>query len=316
MPSPKEISREVNTGFICTGRRPRDWEIGGVRGADFPNVNRLGAWDEHLPEGESQRVNGIDVMGCLPWSFLNACEIHALHTDLGSFDFDDRVLAKMSGTTVHGNTMWRVWNTAHRCGLAAQGSWPVTDSVTTFAAFYANDIPKRALSQVKRFKEEWDVQLAWTDSDPMSVRDALTRTPVWAVNHNHGFVIVKEHSPTHWKVYDSYPGGDGDYVRLMRKDSIRAAANVRLVRVGTAETVRPVPSLPEECKVWVAGNPWAVGLHVNGRLYVDEPWKIDLQWQLRNRDRDDRFHGGPILPITPEQYAEFDKVNLKNQPIA
>lgn len=297
----------LNTGLILQARKPRDWEQGGIVGAEWGVENSSGQWMDFLPEGEMQSRYGLETMSCVSQSFCNVHEIFLKKRGI-DIDFSDRYLAKMSGTSKQGNTFWAVAEAARKYGMIKEEDWDWKPEYNEWSEYYAQ-VP---VEVQEKTIEDWDYQYRWVDVGNEAIMEGLKYSPLQVCNEWHAFCIVGYDSRG-WITYDSYPGGDGDFMGLWDFDKPFQSA---MGHISTDHVLKPNYELPEEAKVWEAGGQTRTGLHVKGKLFVDENFKIDLQWQLRNRDPETNiFSGGKIIPVTPEIFNSFKHYNLKGERI-
>jgi hypothetical protein len=294
----------TNTGYLGKERHPRDWQLGSISGDDFPIIRLNGDWREFVPKGEHQGQS----MGCVAHSMCNVLEMHALASGLGDFNFSDRYLAEMSGTTQIGNSFWPVWMSARKYGLVSEERWP-SPAGLDFNTYY-RDIPIEIIEEGIAFAKRYDIQMRWIEEDIESMEFALMSTPLWVASLGHAYTIIAR-GDGGWITFDSFSGPDGSFVGFHPDD--RLFSGIAQVRLIPQAGLMP-PTLPEECLVFEAQGIGRWGLHVKGKLYVDDLPKLEGQWMLRNRDSvTDKFMGGPMKPITTEMFDSFPHYNLKNE---
>jgi len=73
----------------------------------------------------------------------------------GLFNFSDRFIAKMSGTTPSGNSCPNVWNAIRHYGMIAEADWP---SVWSTWGVYYQGIPQTLKDKALKFLQYFDVQ--------------------------------------------------------------------------------------------------------------------------------------------------------------
>jgi peptidoglycan hydrolase-like protein with peptidoglycan-binding domain len=136
-----------NTGFIEVAPRPQDWKSAEGTGVIGSPINATGDWRTYEPPGEWQRdmTTMFETDACVSFSandtletYGNYCIKHNLWpSDLvqwlqvkgyfnpdGTLNFSDRFTAKMSGTTMNGNTLPAVWESIRVNGLVPETAWP------------------------------------------------------------------------------------------------------------------------------------------------------------------------------------------------
>lgn len=295
-----------DNGFTGTGRKPRDWQLGGIAGDDFPVIRLNGDWRSFVPEGEQQGIS----QGCVSHSMCNVLEIHAKGSGLGEFNFSDRALAKASNTQPTGNNFWTVWMAAKNYGLVPEELWPAAPGMD-WDEYYA-DLPEEVDEAAAEFVKKYTIQLRWIEHDRESMEYALMCGPLWVASQRHAYTLVAR-GDGGWIAYDSFLGLNGNFMGF-HPDSreFSGVAQVRLV----PKTDNMPPVLPEECLVFEAENSGRWGLHVKGRLFVDDLPKLEGQWMLRNRDSiTDMFTGGPMKPLTTQMFNSFPHYNLKGEKV-
>lgn len=145
-----DIIKNKNLGVIID-IRPRDFIAGGETGIRGAILEALGQFDVYLPDEESQADWDpgffIDTCACVSFSALNAVEIlfnraiarGILTTEqlnflkangyidpaTGKVNFSDRFTAKMSGTTINGNSLGAVGDSIRNDGLIPEKAWPM-----------------------------------------------------------------------------------------------------------------------------------------------------------------------------------------------
>lgn len=179
-----KLHPERTTGvFIDPG--PKDW-IAGVNSqiSGITINNTSGDWIKYLPTRERQHSVYFDTQGCVTFSALNIIETilnykkaHGLlpkamideftaygYFDAnGSFNFSDRYIAKLSGTTQRGNTLNNVAEAIRKYGLIPQKMWdyPVEQRTPVFDwnEFY-KDIPQELIDIGQKVFLKW-VKINW-----------------------------------------------------------------------------------------------------------------------------------------------------------
>jgi len=176
-----------NTGLIIEAPRPLDYVYGAETG--IPEkliINVSGDWTKHLPTNERQKLSGFDVLACVSFSAANVLEIlfnYHLKNKLftlqqerflklagyidkeGNVNFSDRFIAKVSGTTKNGNSLWRVWDAIRAHGLVPENEWPFTKQQTDWESYYA-EIPDSVKARGTQFKAFFDIRYEWAIITP------------------------------------------------------------------------------------------------------------------------------------------------------
>jgi hypothetical protein len=174
-----------NSGLLIQEPRLTDFIVGGedgMVGADV--INESGNWDAYDSVHERQSGVYFDSMGCASFSAnrtlqkrLNfqldhnqlPVEIVARCIELGfivdgRFNFSDRYLAKVSGTTRKGNYFVNVWDAIRKYGLVPEALWPfdayARNPVFDWDDYYAV-IPQAVMDVGQEFLKMFDVTYAW-----------------------------------------------------------------------------------------------------------------------------------------------------------
>jgi len=166
--------------------RKTDWDASGETGIQYED--RGVEWGEYLPIPENQYqpkdpkslYSVFDTSGCTCFSHTNTLEIQGNYlfdtgklsqttidilTDLkilkdGQFNFSDRWLYHVSGTTKDGNSIITVADAARKYGLIAEEYWPFSGDLKTLEE-YAKNPPEELYALGKRFLEVMDISYEW-----------------------------------------------------------------------------------------------------------------------------------------------------------
>jgi hypothetical protein len=204
-----------NTGFIEKPPSSTDFIAG-----TLPSVVRIesGDWRSFEPQGEMQKVmgpstetssTGFETNACVSFSANDAIEVFLTYlidagkvpdehikwlNDNGYFDeegnlnFSDRFTAKVSGTTIDGNSLQAVADAIRHNGLIPEALWPMpTDAIkknpgSAWEIYYATP-PQRAFDMGKAFLERFTISYEWVFSAPgqathQKIADALKIAPL------------------------------------------------------------------------------------------------------------------------------------------
>ncbi len=129
---------------VLDGKQPADFAAGTI---PFEVRNPSGDWRPYCPDGEVQFDQFTDVQGCVSFSHTNSLEIQAKQLSGQSYNWSDRFLAKMSGTTHQGNFLTKVADTVRQYGLVNEATWPAPAGFT-WDSYYA-DIPADVIAKGK-----------------------------------------------------------------------------------------------------------------------------------------------------------------------
>ena len=210
-----KIKPGKNLGVIEQEMLPSDY----VAGANSPipyAVNVIdGSWQGYEAPGEPQtgvyvatqacvsfsaiktivlQLNRMMKVGLIPASILDQCRVQGyIDANSGLFNFSERYVAKMSGTTQDGNSARTVWDTIRHYGLVGQQVWPFPDAQRTpvFAwdDFYA-PIPQSVIDQGKKFCNQDELPHLFdlvyeqvTDTSPASLEYHLKQSPLQVLTY-------------------------------------------------------------------------------------------------------------------------------------
>lgn len=162
-----------NSGVIIIKPTKTDFVVGAITYEQRTN----GDWTPYLPLDERQSFRRFDSMACVSFSALNSCEmqLNLLLPTLplyvkkwlqdegyivnGKLEFSDRYLAKMSGTTLKGNTLPKVWDAIRHYGLVPEVNWPSNDDFNRTE--YFAEVPAYLIEKGKKFLEFFDIEYEW-----------------------------------------------------------------------------------------------------------------------------------------------------------
>lgn len=183
-----------STGFIPVEPKPGDWEIRGESGVSEQYMNALADWRKYVPANQGQKLLGVTVNGgngfetdaCVSFSaeqsmatYLNfLISVNGLapaaldflkKSDYivdGKVALSPRFLAKVSGTTSHGNSLPNVMDAARKFGMVPDSLWSMpeaqikADPANAWGIYYA-DIPQSVLDLGKGFLKHFTPQYDW-----------------------------------------------------------------------------------------------------------------------------------------------------------
>ena len=106
------------------------------------------------------QLNRAKAAGEIPADILARCQELGYLNAAGLFDFSERFIAKMSGTTTGGNSARAVWDTVRHCGLLGQQDWPYPNTqrtpVFSWDDYYA-EIPQELKDKALLALELFDI---------------------------------------------------------------------------------------------------------------------------------------------------------------
>lgn len=227
-----------NTGFITEKRSPEDYVLGGLSKSSRVALNIK--WSDHLPIKENQARRGVDTISCVSFTTLNVIEI-LLKAQFGKVsNYADRFLAVISETTPRGNSPSKVGQALRKKGAIPETMLPFSSDIKSFRDYHS-PIPKRLYREAKKFLAKYEVKHEWVDTDPQSLMEALTLSPVgisvyaWRkdnyyirpnnVADGHYTCLVDYKENEYWIVYDSYLN-DGDPIKYLAWDYWREGKSI------------------------------------------------------------------------------------------
>lgn len=170
-----------NTGFIEVAPRPQDWKSAQGTGIIGSPVNATADWRLLEPPGEWQKDmrTQFETNACVSFSANDALETYGdfcIKNNLwpvslvqwlrdkgyfnadGTMNFSDRFTAKMSGTTIDGNSLPAVWESIRANGLVPESLWtsdfaklPTQGETQVNWNLYYSNIPDSVIALGKEF---------------------------------------------------------------------------------------------------------------------------------------------------------------------
>lgn len=196
-------------------KRETNYILGAV--SDKTVLQQDGQWLDFDPMCEIQKSDYDDWMDCVSESATNVIKI-LLKRQFGIDEkWSVRFLAKMSGTSRSGNSLYSVADSLRNNGFVVEAKWNRNRGMN-WDEYYKNipaDIKKEGINQ----KMVFDVSYERVPTTPDSLKNALNYAPVQVIGYawintgekyvdggntpNHAFVLCGYDD--NWKVYDSYP---------------------------------------------------------------------------------------------------------------
>jgi peptidoglycan hydrolase-like protein with peptidoglycan-binding domain len=193
-------------GLIIEPIKDTDFLMGAESGI-VPQTNLAnGDWEKYLAPNESQKQFGEwDMFACVSFSAVKTVTttIHfMLDSNLlkpetvkfledsgylkdGIINLSDRFIAKMSGTTINGNSFARVWDAIRKCGMLPESDWamPTTDYSSSKEAWneYYKEIPQELKDKALKFLDYFDIKYEWVLTGVMDIeklKKALQQAPL------------------------------------------------------------------------------------------------------------------------------------------
>jgi len=316
-------------GLIEENPDVRDWRMGSITGARKEVLREDGDWRDFVPsEEEIQAGVYFDTYACVTFSALNNLEMIAKAKGI-EMNRSDRFTAKMSGTTTSGNSLRNVATSVSRWhGTVAEEDWPFPRTQRT-PVFdwddYYKEIPQELQDLGLSWLEDWDVSFEWIPTDKESIREALKYGPlqvgVYAYpkplengmyddggrdRRNHAVTLIYAGDDC-YEILDHYERSGKITKRLVPDYDFKWIMQFTL----NPKKDKPMPiiDLPNDCLVQLVEGKGGFGLHVDGKLYVDDTDKILASWLVRSPEF------GRKKAITQAQWDSFPKFNLKNEPL-
>lgn len=187
------MNNMINHGVLL-GRQPTDYTADErVGGLPYEERNPSGDWRPFLPIGERQYSNpgGGDSMSCVSFSAINSIEIQEKFLTGQESNYSDRWTAKMSGTTVDGNYLWKVADTIRHQGLVLEASYPAPQAPWTFNKFHqeiSEPLYSQLLAEGQIWLQEWSPAYEWIEVTKPSFLKHLKHAPLQIVVPGHAIV--------------------------------------------------------------------------------------------------------------------------------
>lgn len=174
---------------VKLGQRPEDYVAGSFTFISYEERLKSGDWRPFLPVKEIQ-YGKEDSMSCVSFSACNGLEAQHKHQTGKEVNFSDRWLAKMSGTTIEGNWLYKVGDTVRKFGVVLETDYPTPPNYT-FAQFHA-DIPEPLYSQLvekgQAFLKEWDVRTEFVPATKEAMLKHIKHAPLQIVIPGHAIL--------------------------------------------------------------------------------------------------------------------------------
>jgi hypothetical protein len=209
---------KANTGFIKEQLKETDYVLGGGQ------LNKKvlvpdGNWEPYLCGPERQSGRGVEPMDCVSVSLENVLEILFLKKFGIVKNFSDRFLAKISNTSMNGNSQSQVIEAARKKGLVDEEDWPSDLDNFSWSEFY-KPIPSEVMSKATTFINDYEIGYEAVPVTIAAMREALKYSPLWTAGYawsnangvyqsygqpNHAFVVYNIEQAVAFKwAFDSY----------------------------------------------------------------------------------------------------------------
>ena len=189
-----------------------------------------GQWDKFLPKDEFQFNKTLDTQNCTNYGTENAIEIIAKRKFGGEYDYSERYLGVMSGTTEQGNSPHKVAETIRKeSGLIPESLLPFSSIIQSWSQYYSpKPMTEPYLSEGKKWLDNYTFLHEWvfTDNNPNKIeliKEALKRSPLgisvyaWlydnakecyvkpkGVQDNHWVCLYGYEDGKYWLIFDQY----------------------------------------------------------------------------------------------------------------
>lgn len=180
---------EIIQHGVLLGRKDTDFVAGVL---PYVVVNPTGDWRNFVPPGERQSQATVDSMACVTFSALNSIETQEKHLTGKQPNYSDRWIAKMSGTTINGNYLYKVADAIRQYGLVLEEDYP--SDFSSFDQYYA-DIPESKMSELlakgKKWLEDWTIRYEWVGTIEEDLIRNLKQAPLQVVIPGHAIVEIR-----------------------------------------------------------------------------------------------------------------------------
>lgn len=190
-----------NTGVI-DGKQPNDFDVAaGTSTIPYEIVLPNGDWRPYLVVGEQQWFPTFDTMACTDYSNNNCAEIQLKQSTGLEFNFSDRALSVLSGTTLEGNLCSKVADVGRNVGRILESDYPDDQGNPQTWQDYNAPLPAGLLQKAYRFNEQYQ----WVATDKASMQYHLKQAPIQIIidNQTHAVCCVFV-DDTGWWYFDSY----------------------------------------------------------------------------------------------------------------
>ena len=275
-----------------------------------------GDWRPYLPIFEKQYAPSWDTMSCVSYSALNTLEILHRFRFEKEVNWSDRFLASMSGTTKHGNTFGRVWDTIRHYGVVDEGQWPpVWESWEAYMAYPSEEVRNEGLEWHDRYDVGYE--FIWPLSDD-TLRAALKKAPLQiAIGDDATGTPLHALTLTHLGedgtrfTFDTYPQtGEGRGI-LPPTRRIYAAVRPHIVRRNDL----PFMIYPPKNSLVIVADTGERMMYVEGdSIYKDDAGKIILEVIARNA-ADGKTQTFPVKHYLKEDLSHLKRIDLKGESV-
>lgn len=300
----------------------KDWRLGGVSGSDRKVLRADRNYLDLLPEVEYQMGVYFDTMACVSFSALNCIET-TMKAFGHNYNYSDRFLAKLSGTTKQGNSLRNVAESIRLNGLVDEEVWsfPRAQRNPVYGWHnYYEEIPEAVKMEGKKWLNEWDVSWEWIP--PNHVREALKYAPVQVgvkayplirkdglfddagdARRNHA-VMLADATDERYTIFDHY---DKAIKYLVPDYDFKWALQYHIKHKSANQM--PMPNILDNTLLQEVEVSGTFGLYLNGKIIVDETSRLLATWLLRNNG-DTKNKTRTLRKV---EWDSFPKMNLRSE---
>lgn len=359
MPKIGDFGLEPQTfGLLPDDRVPEElakqWIFGAENGIIKRELMPDGNWlGRILKSNETQGGVYFDSMACVSFSLAKMCSMtfnemikqdFFLDEDIkwlqdngyidsfGEVNFSERALAKWSGTTRTGNSLWRVVDTARTMGLIPQSKWdfPSTQRTPVFDwDDYYVDTPQELYALGLEFTKRFPFFYEFVNtSDRLLLAKGRKYSPAQITVYAFPFPVngiypASDQSKNHAVVSlfddevekiryigDSYEDGYTVGTQFFKKLAWNYSFGDGYVIYFTKPNTTPM-KIENNILVQLVEGSGGFALALDGNLVIDELSKILATWFMRNGGNVE----GKTLSLKQADWDLISKVNLKKEPI-
>jgi hypothetical protein len=336
--------KEQYGGVIFEKIKPLEYQFKGLTSVEEKFIFPNGCY-AFLPDFEVQTSIYFESNSCVAQSADNALEVlfaegiasgriseeniswlrsEGYFTN-GKINFNDRALAIASGTNPDaGNSFARVYEAIRSQGVASENIWPwdwrERDAKINNKKNFWNEmlLPVRVKEQMTEFHKRFEVIAEWVELKDWgeAQKQGALQACVYAWHKrgnkyyrpegkkfNHAVLELQADEP---EIFDTYSPA----IKQLESSADFYGWALKY-------NITEKKSMPEKIKiennvlVFCAEGAGKIGLHLDGRIIIDDVAKVLAVWFLRTPDKE--------IPkkrtITAQQWSLFEKINLKGEKI-
>lgn len=177
-----------------------------------------GDWRDFLPANEIQNINNVETFGCSGFGTSNAIEAYMKRKFGGDYNYSDRAIGIIAGTTEQGNDPQTVCEAIRNKGLIPEADLPFTDAIHSTEEFYSpKPLPKLLKDEGDGWLEAYSFQHDWVNKPGRLINhhvlaEALKYSPIaiavnaWEMGSNDEYIRIGDDN--HWCVLVAFEGGN------------------------------------------------------------------------------------------------------------